>query len=104
MHSVARITHKPSTVIALLALAVALLVGVGVGVSALVRSSSRAGGGLAHNPNLDPGTALHRPAPNFMLSDQFGRPVSLSSYRGKVVILSFDDSRCTTVCPLTTTA
>jgi cytochrome oxidase Cu insertion factor (SCO1/SenC/PrrC family)/thiol-disulfide isomerase/thioredoxin len=104
MKSVGRITRTPSAVIALLALAVALLVGVGVGVSALVRSSSNAGGGLGHNPNLDPGTTLHRPAPNFTLTDQFGRQVSLASFRGKVVILAFVDSHCTTVCPLTTTS
>jgi cytochrome oxidase Cu insertion factor (SCO1/SenC/PrrC family)/thiol-disulfide isomerase/thioredoxin len=85
------------------AFAVALVVGVGVGVSALVRSSSNAGGGLGHNPNLDPGTALHRPAPNFTLTDQFGRKFSLASFRGHVVILAFVDSHCTTVCPLTTT-
>ena len=30
--------------------------------------------------------------------------MSLSSYRGKVVILAFNDSECTTVCPLTTAA
>lgn len=97
-----RLLGQPSLVVALLACAVLLLVGVGVGVSALVRSS-RSGGGLAHNPNLDPGTPLHRLAPNFTLTDQFGHRVSLSSYRGKVVLLAFADSRCTTVCPLTTT-
>ena len=43
-------------------------------------------------------------APDFKLTDQFGAPVSLSSFRGKVVILAFNDSQCTTVCPLTTTA
>ncbi len=99
-----RVAHRPSIVIGLLAFAVVLLVGVGVGLSALVRSSHGGGGGLAHNSSLDPGTALHRPAPNFTLTDQFGRRVSLSSYRGKVVLLAFADSRCTTVCPLTTTA
>jgi peroxiredoxin len=30
--------------------------------------------------------------------------VSLSSQRGKVVVLSFNDPECTTICPLTTTA
>jgi cytochrome oxidase Cu insertion factor (SCO1/SenC/PrrC family)/thiol-disulfide isomerase/thioredoxin len=90
-------------VIALLVLGVALIVGAGVVLSALVRSSPKASGGLGHNPNLDPGTALHRPAPNFTLTDQFGRRVSLNSFRGKVVILAFVDSHCTTVCPLTTT-
>ena len=59
---------------------------------------------LASNPNLDPGTGLSGPAPDFTLSDQFGQPVSLRSFRGKVVILAFNDSECTTVCPLTTTA
>ena len=43
-------------------------------------------------------------APDFTLSDQFGQPVSLHSFRGKVVILAFNDSECTTICPLTTSA
>ena len=59
---------------------------------------------LATNPNLDPGTRLSGPAPAFTLSDEFGRPVSLRSFRGKVVILAFNDSQCTTICPLTTSA
>jgi cytochrome c biogenesis protein CcmG/thiol:disulfide interchange protein DsbE len=59
---------------------------------------------LATNPNLDPGTALSRPAPRFRLTDQTGRQVSLGQYRGKVVLLAFTDSECTTVCPLTTAA
>ena len=59
---------------------------------------------LAFNPVLDPGTALSRPAPNFDLTDQLGQNVSLRSFRGKVVILGFNDSECTTMCPLTTTA
>jgi cytochrome oxidase Cu insertion factor (SCO1/SenC/PrrC family) len=59
---------------------------------------------LQSNPDLDPGTSLSEVAPNFTLTDQFGQPVSLRSYRGKVVILAFNDSECTTVCPLTTAA
>jgi cytochrome oxidase Cu insertion factor (SCO1/SenC/PrrC family) len=55
------------------------------------------------NPNLDPGSSLGGlKAPNFTLTNQFGQQVSLSSFRGKVVILAFTDSECTTVCPLTT--
>jgi len=38
------------------------------------------------------------------LTAEFGRRVSLSSFRGRVVILAFNDSECTTICPLTTTA
>jgi cytochrome oxidase Cu insertion factor (SCO1/SenC/PrrC family)/thiol-disulfide isomerase/thioredoxin len=59
---------------------------------------------LAANPELDPGTPVSGVAPGFTLSDQFGQPVSLRSFRGRTVILAFNDSECTTVCPLTTTA
>ncbi len=47
---------------------------------------------------------LSGPAPGFTLTDQFDHPVSLSAFRGKVVLLAFNDSECTTICPLTTTA
>src|SRR5205814_8374033 len=40
-------------------------------------------------------------APNFKLTDQFGKPQELSTFRGKVVLLTFVDSHCTTICPLT---
>ena len=54
------------------------------------------------NPDLDPGSSLNGiPAPSFSLVDQFGQRMSLSDFRGKVVILAFTDSECTTVCPLT---
>jgi cytochrome oxidase Cu insertion factor (SCO1/SenC/PrrC family) len=59
---------------------------------------------LQANPNLDPGLNLSATAPGFTLTDQFGQPVSLSSFRGKVVILAFNDAECTTICPLTTAA
>jgi cytochrome oxidase Cu insertion factor (SCO1/SenC/PrrC family) len=56
----------------------------------------------AANPDLDPGSSLNSiQAPNFSLVDQFGQRMSLSDFRGKVVILAFTDSECTTVCPLT---
>lgn len=41
------------------------------------------------------------PAPDFNLIDQFGHPVTLSSLRGREVVLAFIDSRCTSLCPLT---
>ena len=57
------------------------------------------------NPNLDLGSSLgSQPAPDITLVNQFGQPMSLSQFRGKVVMLSFEDSECTTVCPLTTTS
>ena len=40
-------------------------------------------------------------APDFKLVDQFGHPHTLSSLRGREVVLAFIDSRCTSLCPLT---
>jgi cytochrome oxidase Cu insertion factor (SCO1/SenC/PrrC family) len=55
------------------------------------------------NPNLDLGTSLGNSlAPDIRLTNQFGQPMSLSQFHGRVVILAFADSECTTVCPLTT--
>ena len=51
-----------------------------------------------------PVPAVGTPAPDFRLTDQFGKRVSLSAFRGKVVLLAFNDSECTTICPLTTQA
>lgn len=85
----------------------AIFLGTLVAVATLVRvqpprSNASA---LASNPYLDYGTAINRrPAPDFTLTDQYGRQVSLSSFRGKVTLLDFNDSECTTICPLTTTA
>jgi cytochrome oxidase Cu insertion factor (SCO1/SenC/PrrC family) len=59
---------------------------------------------LADNPSLDPGKPLSGSAPGFTLTDQSGQPVSLASYRGKVVILAFTDPRSTTAGPMTTAA
>jgi cytochrome oxidase Cu insertion factor (SCO1/SenC/PrrC family) len=57
----------------------------------------------ADNPALDTGSSLgDQPAPDIRLENQFGQRMALSQFRGKVVILAFVDSRCTTVCPLTT--
>ncbi len=84
-----------------------LLVVLGITLVILARSNSAGtsqADALATNPDLDPGTPVSGVAPDFSLADQFGQPVSLHSFRGKVVILAFNDSECTTVCPLTTTA
>lgn len=59
---------------------------------------------LAANLDLNSGTALNRPAPAFALRDQFGKRVSLRDYRGRVMLLAFAGSECSTVCPLRTMA
>jgi cytochrome oxidase Cu insertion factor (SCO1/SenC/PrrC family) len=69
------------------------------GMSALSSASAAA----EQNPNLDLGASLGGiPAPDIKLVNQFGQPMSLSQFRGRVVVLGFEDSECTTVCPLTT--
>jgi cytochrome oxidase Cu insertion factor (SCO1/SenC/PrrC family) len=55
------------------------------------------------NQALDTGSSLGGvQAPDIRLVNQFGRHVSLSQFRGKVVVMAFVDSECTTICPLTT--
>jgi cytochrome oxidase Cu insertion factor (SCO1/SenC/PrrC family) len=93
-----------------LVLGIALFVGVGVGTAIEVVHSSSApaeaisAGPRIANPQVDPGVPVSEVAPDFTLRDQFGKRVSLRSFRGKVVVLSFNDPKCTTICPLTTTA
>ena len=79
--------------------------GTGSAASSQSASAQSAGPGSAamDNPNLDLGSSLgDMAAPDFRLQNQFGQPMSLSQFRGKVVMLAFEDSQCTTVCPLTT--
>jgi cytochrome oxidase Cu insertion factor (SCO1/SenC/PrrC family) len=61
------------------------------------------------NRNADPVIAqalagdsgpVNEPAPGFTLTSQDGHRVSLSSLRGKVVLLTFLDPVCTTDCPI----
>ena len=93
------------------ALAAAAMLTALAGCSASASSTGSPGGMQANpassaaemNPNLDLGSSLGgQPAPDITLVNQFGQPMSLSQFRGKVVMLGFEDSECTTVCPLTT--
>ncbi len=96
---------RPARWLGGLALAAALAV---AGCSSPASSTAPASPGGAsaaamENPNLDLGAPLgNKAAPDFKLVNQFGQPMSLSQFRGRVVMLSFEDSECTTVCPLTT--
>ena len=45
-------------------------------------------------------SSLDVPAPDFSLTDQDGRTVSLASLRGKVVLMTFLDPVCTSDCPI----
>ncbi len=63
------------------------------------------GQSLPPNPATDvaglQGTDLGNvPAPDFRLTDQFGKQVSLSQFKGKPVVLTFLYTHCPDVCPL----
>ena len=60
-----------------------------------------AGGIAAAEP---PFPVIHKPAPDFVLTDQDGRQIRLTQFRGKLVLLTFFYANCTDVCPLTTAA
>jgi protein SCO1/2 len=45
-------------------------------------------------------TRVNDPAPALTLTDQHGREVSLASFRGRPVIVTFAFAHCETVCPL----
>ena len=92
-------------------LGLALLAGVGIGAAVAATRPARetpsgplSASPATTNPQLDPGARLSAVAPTFTLTDQFDKRVSLRSLRGKVVVLTFNDPKCTTICPLTTTA
>src|SRR5271167_2737292 len=85
------------------ALSAAAVLAASLGLAGCGNSGAAANAAGMNNPDLDLGSSLgSRPAPDFRLMNQFGQPMSLSQFRGKVVMLSFEDSECTTVCPLTT--
>ncbi len=49
---------------------------------------------------LSIGSAGNHLAPEFRLTDQHGQSLTLSYFRGKVVVLSFIDPECVDVCPV----
>jgi protein SCO1 len=53
---------------------------------------------IASLMNLD--TLPHKAAPGFAFTDQAGRTMTLSDFRGKVVVLEFLDPHCTDICPI----
>jgi protein SCO1/2 len=73
------------------------------GSAAASSSMGQANAAAEENPNLDLGSSLGgKAAPDIHLVNQFGQRMSLSQFRGKVVMLGFEDSECASVCPLTT--
>lgn len=87
---------------ALIGVLIALLIAIAVVLVVQTRShSSPAGSSQASGfagPTLPPGVT----APDFTLTDQDGRRVTLASFRGRVVLLTFLHTQCKDYCPLMT--
>jgi protein SCO1 len=84
------------------AAALLLAGGVAIVVFLLLRTTDSAPAsvsGLTDEPGATWG-AGKRPAPDFRLTDQDGKPVSISGFRGRPVIVTFIDPLCRTYCPL----
>ena len=45
-------------------------------------------------PEVQAANVIGKPAPNFKLSDANGKPVSLTDYRGKTVVLEWNNPEC----------
>src|SRR5579883_2496096 len=66
------------------------------------RGDSLTGNASGTTPSGLQGTNLGgTPAPDFHLTDQFGKQISLSQFKGEPVILTFLYTHCPDVCPLT---
>jgi cytochrome oxidase Cu insertion factor (SCO1/SenC/PrrC family) len=86
-----------------LVLSAAVFGGAAVGVLlALLHQSPRAvpAGPRAATAAAATWAAGARPAPDFSLTDQAGRPISLRRFRGGPVIVTFIDPLCRNLCPL----
>jgi protein SCO1/2 len=94
--------RKPLARVWVLAAAAAIAVGAGGGAAfALTHhgGASRTASPITGAANVV-WPAGKRLAPGFALRDQTGAPISLRANRGRVVILTFIDPVCTTLCPL----
>ena len=85
-------------------LAAAAAIGVGAGAGAAFALTHSGGASRTASPVTGSANivwpASKRHAPDFALRDQTGAPISLGANRGRIVILTFIDPVCTTLCPL----
>ncbi len=86
-----------------IALAVAVVVAASSGGGATSSQGSAESSGaesLQTDTGFDGAALPGVSAPGFTLTDQYGRPVSLSEFRGRVTVLTFLYSRCGATCIL----
>ncbi len=82
-----------------LAWGAALVVGIGVGVGLAVLPRSHSSSPAITSAAVQTWASGAQPAPGFALTDQHGKAVSLASYRGRPVIVTFIDPLCRDFCP-----
>jgi cytochrome oxidase Cu insertion factor (SCO1/SenC/PrrC family) len=63
-------------------------------------ASAAIGGPAASLLELDTLSAMHTAMPDFALTDQNGKPLSLRQFAGRTVVLSFNDDQCADLCTL----
>lgn len=70
-------------------------------VAGLVLTNCTTSSQAAYSPDIYEGTQLDGLAPDFKLTDQNNQVISLNDLKGSIVVLTFLDSQCQDVCPLT---
>ena len=77
------------------------IVGMGIGVLIVhLRAPAKASASQAPAMPVVSWAAGTRRAPDFALTDQAGKPVSIAAFRGRSVIVTFLDPLCRNFCPL----
>lgn len=66
-----------------------------------LRNTNGSANANANQSGLQGTTLNNKPAPNFHLTDQFGKSISLTQFRGEPVVLTFMYTHCQSACPLT---
>src|SRR5579864_5426672 len=84
--------------VAAAAIGVATIIAASAAAAVLLGFSTGSSSPPLHGDAVWPGAG--RPAPPVTLRDQTGRDVSLASFRGKVVVVTFMDSHCGQECPV----
>ncbi len=90
---------QPRLLVVVAALALGVLAGVLIARSRTSSPSAPTGPAAVGEPQVE-WAAGARPAPDFALTDQSGRPVSIAAFSGRPVIVTFIDPLCRNLCPL----
>ncbi len=96
-------THKLAVAALLVTSALVIVVGAIWGIRYLAHNQPQAAAAPSTDIPIGGFPLQGQLAPDFTLTDQFNHQLTLSSLHGHEVVLAFIDSRCTTLCPLTST-